>query len=67
MIVERLVRKLLVKSNFTKLMVGSILTALAISLGMVGILRLFDFSVNPAIPSAFAAIGAATYAARMRK
>jgi hypothetical protein len=67
MIIERLVEKLPVKSNFEKLIIGSILTALAISLGMVGILRLFDFSINPAIPSVLAAIGAATYAARMRK
>ena len=67
MIIEGLMEKLPVKSNFTKLIVGSVLTALTISLGMVGILRLFDFSINPAIPSAFAAIGAATYAARMRK
>ncbi len=67
MIIERLVEKLPIRSNFTKLIVGSILTALAISLGMVGILKLFGFSVNPGIPAALAAIGAATYAARMKK
>jgi len=67
MIIERLVEKLPIRSNFTKLIVGSILTALAISLGMVGILKLFGFSVNPGIPAALASIGAATYAARMKK
>jgi len=67
MTIARLVEKLDIKSNFTKLMVGSILVALTISLRMVGISRLFNFSISPAIPSVFAAIGAATYAARMRK
>ena len=67
MIIERLVEKMPVKSKPAKLILGSLLTALIISLGMVGILGLFDFSINPVIPSAFAAIGAATYAAKMRK
>lgn len=63
MIIERLVEKLPVRSKFAKVILGSLLTALTISLGMVGILGLFDFSINPIIPSTFAAIGAATYAA----
>ncbi|HIE26884.1 TPA: hypothetical protein EYP66_06330 [Candidatus Poribacteria bacterium] len=67
MIIERLVEKLPIRSDFQKLVIGSILTALTISLGMVGILRLADFSINAVIPSTFAAIGAAVYAARMRK
>jgi len=67
MIIKRLVEKVPVRSNFGKLIIGSMLTALAISLGMVGILVLFDFSINPAIPSAFAAVGAALYAARARE
>ena len=67
MIIKRLVEKVPVRSNFGKLIIGSMLTALAISLGMVGILVLFDFSLNPAIPSAFAAVGAALYAARARE
>jgi len=36
-----------------------VVTALAISLGMVWILRVFDFEIGPAIP-------AAVFAARMR-
>ncbi len=67
MIVEKVLGKLPIRSDFAKLMVGSILTALAISLGMVGILRLFGFSINPVIPAGFAAVGAAIYAARMRE
>jgi hypothetical protein len=67
MIIERLVEKIPVRSNLVKLIIGSMLTALAISLGMVGILALFDLSINPAIPSALAAIGAALYAARARE
>ncbi len=51
MIVDKLVEKLPIRSNFTKLIAGSILTALLIALGMVGILKLLDFSINPAIPA----------------
>ena len=67
MIIEHLVGKLPTKSGFTKLMAGSVLTALAISLGMVGILRLLDFTVNPALPATLGAVGAAVFVARMRK
>jgi len=63
MIIDKLVGKLPIKSNFTRLIAGSILTALAISLGMVGILKLLGFSINPAVPAVFGVIGAATYAA----
>jgi small-conductance mechanosensitive channel len=65
MIIERLLEKLHIRSRPMKLIIGSALTALVISLGMVGILRLFGFSVNPGIPAAVAAIGAAAYAARV--
>jgi len=64
-IIERLLEKLRVRSRPMKLILGSALTALTISLGMVGILRLFGFSVNPGIPAAIAAIGAAAYAAKV--
>jgi hypothetical protein len=67
MIVEKLVGKLPLKSAFTKVIVGGILTALLISFGALGILRLFNFSMNPAIVAAIAPIGAALYAARVRK
>jgi hypothetical protein len=63
MIVDKLVGKLPIKSNFTKLIAGSILTALVIALGMVGILKLLGFSINPVIPAVLGVIGAATYAA----
>lgn len=49
-----------------KLLIGAVLIALVISLGMIGILKLLGFSINPAIPAALGAIGAATYAARVR-
>jgi len=62
MIVDRLVEKIPVKSKFAKMILGSLLTALTISLGMVGVLSMFDFSINSAIPSAVAAMGAAAYA-----
>jgi len=63
MIVDKLVEKLPVRSNFTKLIAGSILTALLIALGMVGILKLLSFSINPTVPAVLGVIGAATYAA----
>ncbi len=67
MIVDKLVEKLPIRSNFTKLIAGSIITALVIALGMVGILKLLGFSINPAIPAVLGAVGAATYAAATRK
>lgn len=63
MIVDKLVGKLQVRSNFIELIPSSILTALAIALGMVGILTLFSFSINPAVVlAALGAIGGAIYA-----
>ena len=67
MIVEHLVEQIRGKSDFVKLMVGSAITALAISLGMTWISRAFDFTVGSVIPAALGAIGAAVFAARMRK
>jgi len=67
MIVEKLIEKLSIRSSFVKLILGSTLIALIIALGMIGILRLFGFSVNPVNPFALAAVGAAIYAARIQK
>jgi hypothetical protein len=67
MIVNKLVEKLPIRSNFTRLILGSILTALVIALGMVGILKLLGFSINPAIPAVLGVVGAATYTAVTRK
>jgi len=67
MIVDKLVEILPIKSNFTKLITGSILTALVIALGMVGILKLLGFSINPAVPAVLGVAGVATYAAVTRK
>jgi len=67
MIVDKFIEKLHIRSNFTKLIAGSILTALVITLGMVGILKLFDFSINPVIPAVLGAVGGAVYAAGTRK
>jgi hypothetical protein len=47
------------KLYFHLILIGYTLTALMISLGMVFILDLIHFSTSSAIPSAFAAIGAA--------
>ncbi len=64
MIVEKVLEKLPFRSPLLKVVVGSVVTALAISLGMVGILALCGFSIGPAVPSGFAAAGAAIYAAK---
>lgn len=67
MIVDKLVEKLHIRSNFMKLITGSVLTVLVIALGMVGILKLFSFSINPAVPAVLGAVGGAIYAAVTRK
>ena len=67
MIVSKLVAALPIHSTFVKMITGSIIVALAISLGIVGILALFGFSIDPAIAVALAAIGAAIYAASTRR
>ena len=67
MIIDKLVEKLHIRSNFVKLITGSILTALAIALGMIGILKLFSFSINPVIPAVLGVVGGAVYAAVTRK
>ena len=67
MIIDKLVEKLHIRSDFMKLIAGSILTALLIALGMVGILKLSSFSINPAIPAIVGVIGGAIYAVITRK
>ena len=67
MIVNKLIEKLPIRSNLTKLIAGSFLTALLIALGMVGILKLLGFSISPAVPAVLGVIGGATYAAITRK
>ncbi len=67
MVVSKLVAALPIHSTFVKMITGSIIVALAISLGIVGILALLGFSINPAIAVAPAAIGAAIYATSAKK
>ncbi len=67
MVTEILLEKLHIKSRLWKLIAGSILTALMISLGMIGILKLIGVSINPGVPATVATIGAAAYAARCEK
>ena len=67
MVTETLLEKLHIRSRLWKLIAGSILTALIISLGMVGILKLIGVSINPGVPAAVATIGAAAYAARCKR
>lgn len=67
MVIKKIIDKLPIRSGFAKLILGAVLVALLISLGMVGVLKLFGFSVDPVIPSVFAGISAAIYAARVKK
>jgi hypothetical protein len=67
MIVDKFVEKLHIRSNLIRLIAGSILTSLVIALGMVGILKLFNFSINPVIPAVLGVVGGAIYAAATPK
>jgi Flp pilus assembly pilin Flp len=67
MIADHLMKLIPGRHGLTKLIIGSSIVALMISLGMVAVVGLFDFTLSPAIPSVFAAIGAAIFAARMSK
>ncbi len=60
-----LAKKYHIKSYWTKLILGSAITALLISLGMVVISQLLDFDINSGIIAALAAIGTAVYATRV--
>ena len=63
MLADKFVEKLHIRSNFIKLVVGSIFTSLIIALGMIGILKLLNFPINPVIPAVLGVIGGAIYAA----
>jgi hypothetical protein len=67
MVTEIILEKLHIRSRLWKLIAGSILTALIISLGMMGILKLMSISINPGVPAVIAVVGAAAYAARCKK
>jgi uncharacterized membrane-anchored protein len=67
MLAEIILEKLHIRSRLWKLIAGSILTALMISLGMIGILKLMGISINPGVPAVIATIGAAAYAVRYKK
>lgn len=56
--------KVKVNLQFGKLIVTSILTAISISLAMIGILKLIGFSINPAIAATVSVTGVAAYVMR---
>lgn len=62
MLVEKLVSILPIRSKFGKLLVGSVLSALAISLGVAGICRLLALPIHGGMAAALGAIGGGTYA-----
>ena len=64
MIAEKVLEKMHIVSRPAKLILGSTIVALMISLGMIGILKLIGFPMNPGIPAVMGVIGAAAYVAR---
>jgi len=66
MVLGNLIDKLPIKSHFMKMIIGSLMTALIISLGIYGIPYFWGFKINAGIPAAFAAIGASLFAARYK-
>lgn len=58
-----IIKHLIQPTSYGKLVAGSVVVALAVSLGTVISLRLFGFEITAALPSALAAVAAATYAA----
>lgn len=64
MLVERLTRVIPVKSDLTRLITGSALSALAISLGFIGICQLLALPTNAGLAAALAAVGAGIYGIR---
>ena len=67
MVIRKIIDKVPVKSSFAKLILGTILVALLVSLGAVGVLVLFGVTVEPVIPSSLAAFSAALYAVRAKR
>jgi hypothetical protein len=64
---EWLVKKTNIKSYWARLILGAAVSSLLISLGMVVTLHLLNIDVNSGVIAALAAIGAAVYAARIRR
>jgi hypothetical protein len=64
MFVEKLVKILPIESNAAKLIIGSAISALAISAGFIGICQLLALPTNAGMAAALAAIGAAIYGIR---
>ncbi len=67
MLTEIILEKLHIRSRLWKLIAGSILIVLMISLGMMGILKLMNVSINSGVPVVIAVAGAAAYAARCKR
>ncbi|MEE9211175.1 MAG: hypothetical protein V3U29_00810 [Phycisphaeraceae bacterium] len=66
MILHRLLDAAHIRSPLARVIIGAAVAALAISLGTVAVLSLLGLSVDPAIPAALGAIGAAAYAVSVR-
>ena len=64
--INRAVDVLPIRSNLIKLLIGSIIIALLISLGIGLIFKLLNFHVSIVIPAVIAVTGAAIYAAKYK-
>lgn len=63
MIAKRVMRQLPIRSSFVKVVLGSSVVALCISLGTVWIAGMVSVAVPAVVAAALAAVGAAAYAA----
>jgi len=66
MIIERLVANLPIQSRWSRVVLGSIVAALAVSLSTIGALALLGMSAPPALAAALGVAGGAAYAAKVK-
>lgn len=64
MFIDKIINILPVKSGYIKLLLGAVFIALIISMGIIVISNLFDFSIGSALPAASGAIGAAVFSTK---
>jgi len=67
MLVERIVNNLSIKSYSVKLILGSALSAILVSLGIIIIAQILSFTLHPGLAASFGAIAAAIYGFKNHK
>ena len=67
MLIERIVNNLSIKSNSGKIISGSALSAILVSLGIIIIAQILSFTLHPVLAASFGAIAAAIYGVKNHK